>query len=140
MLKYDSLFANLKNSKSEFKIQVESYKNVQKVVDDSYFSPTSELVKKISGSRPLSDNEINVLYDYPKGFPTGQRIPKVPIDRSNQVQDIAELSYLINKDSEVVSDVVDSATQEVNAELKAQQFKIGLINNSNSSSNSTPSN
>lgn len=58
----------------------------ESVTDDSYFVPSSEAIKGLSGV--LTEKEVQMYYDFPDGKDTGQ---EVPLARKQGV-DISEVS------------------------------------------------
>lgn len=94
----------------------------ERVVDDSMFVPESEILKKLSGTRPLSDPEIKQFYDFINGqIPKGI---KVPFERSSENLDIAILSKDIRdkhqKVDGIITDTLEAAERKMLREAKAK--------------------
>lgn len=99
------------------------------IVDDSQFLPMSEALKRLNGSRTLSDAEISQCYDFPDGKDTGFHIP---IDRAHTYHgDIAELSHEVNS----LSSDIDSS---INDDVKIHNIR-KKYNQNNSSMDSSVS-
>lgn len=59
------------------------------IVDDSHFTPMAEAIKQLSGSRPLTDEEVKACYDFKDGKDNGM---KIGVTRQNNFCDISELT------------------------------------------------
>lgn len=93
------------------------------VVDDSCFVPISEAVSQLT-TNALGDTVVSSYFDFPDGKDTGI---SVPISRTKNGKDIAELS------SHIMDSINDIADKKIKAEneLKAQkdfESKIQAIN------------
>ena len=101
------------------------------VVDDSNFVPISEAIKQLS-NQGLSDIETKSYYDFVDGRDTGI---KVPINRTHDGKDIADIS------SNIMEQVNDIADKKLKAEDKInQQIEFQKQINDINSQLSTPQN
>lgn len=108
-------------------------KHTEFIVDDSCFIPMSEAVKQL-GSNSVGANEIKNYYDFPDGNDNGMEIP---ITRTKNGKDIAEISSNIMDNINEMSEKIETARKH-NAKKAAFEKSLSDIKNSGSNS-STPS-
>ena len=70
------------------------------IVDDSAFIPMSEAVKQLGLNHNFTGSDMKTAYDFPDGKDSG--IP-IPINRTKNGKDIAELSQSIAEQQETIS-------------------------------------
>lgn len=100
------------------------------IVDDSNFIPMSEAVKQL-GANNIGANDIKNYYDFPDGEDNGMEIP---ISRTKNGKDIAEISSAIMEKVDDMSEKVRNAREIANKKAELEQS----INNIQQSSNDTP--
>lgn len=100
------------------------------VVDDSNFVPISEAIKQLS-NQGLSNIETNSYYDFVDGRDTGI---KVPINRTHDGKDIAEISQNIMDQVNVIADKKIAAEKKVSENIEFQN-QLKNINNQLSTPN-----
>ena len=86
------------------------------VVDDSQFIPMSEAIKQLSVNNSSGTSD-GLVYDFPNGKDDGRPIP---ISRSKDVRDIAEISTAIMEDVNNLADSMESARK---ANKKRAEFE-----------------
>lgn len=93
--------------------------NTEYIVDDSCFIPMAEAIKQLKGSRPMTDEEIKMCYDFPDGVDNGM---EVPIHRKHGIADITEITQdIVNKTHEISEKVEQAKAEEkANAEFNAK--------------------
>ena len=109
------------NSKvTDYKLPVTP--STEYVVDDSCFIPMSEAVKQL-GSNNLGPNEIKNYYDFVDGNDNGMEIP---ITRTKNGKDIAEISSKIMDKVGEIAEKVDTA-RKLNAKKAAFEKSLSDI-------------
>lgn len=101
------------------------------VVDDSNFVPMSEAVRQLT-TNALSDTVTKQYYDFADGKDTGI---KVPITRTKNGKDIAEISTSI---MEQVNDISNNIIDKQDKLNKKLAYETKLKNELNAISNNTP--
>ena len=94
------------------------------IVDDSNFIPISEAIKQLS-NQGLTDLETRSFYDFVDGHDTGI---KIPINRTHDGKDIAEISQTIMEQVNVIADKKLKSEEKIQQQLDFQN-KINNINN-----------
>lgn len=129
--------SSLNCSKERFEYEIPKTNPGKYIVDDSHFCPTSEAIKNLQNARPLTEEEIKTMYDFPNGKDTGQRIP---VDRMHGISDITEISTEIKNQSEDVKANINSVKMDYERmKLKAEKNKTSTatVTTSTSSASST---
>ncbi len=94
------------------------------IVDDSNFVPISEAIKQLS-NQGLTDIETKSYYDFVSGNDTGI---KIPINRTHDGKDIAEISQNIMEQVNNIADQKIAVEQKLNKEIEFQN-QLKNINN-----------
>lgn len=94
------------------------------IVDDSNFVPISEAIKQLS-AQGLTDVELHGYFDFTDGRDTGINIP---INRTHDGKDIAEISQNIMEQVKDISDKTLAAEQKINQQNDFQN-QLKNINN-----------
>lgn len=93
----------------EIDYEIPMMTKTKKIVDDSNFVPESEILKKLNGTRQLSQVELNTFYDFADGKDTGI---KVPFERSSVNIDLAILAKDIQLKQENIKDTITQAQEK----------------------------
>ena len=110
-------------------IKIENYeeptvKSGPYIVDDSNFVPISEAIKQLT-NQGLTDVETKSYYDFVDGRDTGI---KIPITRTHDGKDIAEISQNIMEQVNDIADKKMTAEQKIKEEIDFQN-QLNNINN-----------
>lgn len=94
------------------------------IVDDSNFVPISEAIKQLT-SQGLSEVDVKSYYDFVDGHDTGI---KIPINRTHDGKDIAEISQNIMTQVSDIADKKMAAEKKLNEQIDFQN-QLKNINN-----------
>ena len=122
MKRYDTI--NLDKSMKIEEYEDPKVKYGPYIVDDSNFVPISEAIKQLA-NQGLSDVEMKSYYDFVDGHDTGI---KIPINRTHDGKDIAEISQHIMEQVNNIADKKLQAEQKINEQI---DFKNQLNNINN---------
>lgn len=109
-----SSFTHTDNAVVEYEIKGIDFSDVPYIVDRSHFVPRSEAIKKLTSAGSNGTDIPATYYDFPDGRDTGG---KVPIDRSHDVKDLAEVSVALREMTE------DLKTASEKARKRAERQK-----------------
>lgn len=108
----DMRLATFDHEIGDFKYKLPKSPDTKYVVDDSSFIPMSEAVKQL-GTTPFDGDAYKSYYDFADGKDSGIAIP---VSRTKDGKDIAEISSNIMEE-------VNNIADKVEKEKKFQQFK-----------------